>query len=157
MLVYQRVLFVDVISLDDDDDGDDDDDDDDEEEEEKEEEDHIAILSNRAEWTCWTQMALQGRVMYIYNKSICKIVLENTMMWNEVWFRKASDLVAWTKRYFISWSSTCPAAASSRAKNNWVESEVHQHVYTGNIYHISTIFSTSLTLLSAKKVRASIR
>ena len=47
MLVYQRVLFVDVISLDDDDDGDDDDDD--EEEEEKEEEDHIAILSNRAE------------------------------------------------------------------------------------------------------------
>jgi len=48
MLVYQRVLFVDVISLDDDDD-DGDDDDDDEEEEEKEEEDHIAILSNRAE------------------------------------------------------------------------------------------------------------
>ena len=132
MLVYQRVLFVDVISLDDDD-----------EEEEQEEEDHITILSNRTEWTCWTQMALQGRVMYIYNKSISKIVMENTMMWNEVWFRKASDLVAWTKRYFISWSSTCPAAqsqivASSRAKkNNWVES--------------------SLTLPSAKKVRASIR
>jgi hypothetical protein len=40
MLVYQRVLFVDVISLDDDDD---------EEEEEQEEEDHIAILSNRTE------------------------------------------------------------------------------------------------------------
>ena len=39
MLVYQRVLFVDVISLDDDD----------EEEEEQEEEDHITILSNRTE------------------------------------------------------------------------------------------------------------
>ena len=60
MLVYQRVQFVDVISLDDDDD------DEEEEEEEQEEEDHIAILWNRTEWTCWSQMALQGRVMQIY-------------------------------------------------------------------------------------------
>jgi hypothetical protein len=36
------------------------DDDDDEEEEEQEEEDHIAILSNRTEWTCWTQMAYKA-------------------------------------------------------------------------------------------------